>query len=313
MGLKEYCFDSAQKPRLNQLPTDGHAEKLNRADIVKRTQKNLEKMTELQDKLYADGREGVILVLQAMDAAGKDSIVKHVMGPLNPQGVDVISFKQPTGEELAHDYLWRAHRAIPRRGYIGIFNRSYYEDVLVVKVHELQHGYQMPERCLDENSKEFFDKRYRQIRNFEEYLYENGYRVVKVFLHVSPEEQKKRFLERIDDETKNWKFSASDIKERAHWEEYMHAYEEAIAHTATEHSPWYVLPADQKWYTRYLVSEIMVKALAACDPQYPDLPQTEKDELAACKAQLIAEDTAVPKAADAKATAKKASAKPKKA
>ncbi|MEG0769832.1 MAG: polyphosphate kinase 2 family protein [Ruthenibacterium sp.] len=314
MGLKDYCFDGDKKPELDKLPTDSKCSKADKAEILKRTEKNLLKMAELQEKLYADGREGVIFVLQAMDAAGKDSTVKHVMGPLNPQGVDVISFKQPSGEELAHDYLWRAHRAVPRRGKIAIFNRSYYEDVLVVRVHDIQESYHMAERCLNDSDKEFFDKRYRQIRDFEETLYENSYRVVKIFLHVSPEEQKKRFLERIDDPTKNWKFSAGDLKERSFWHEYRSAYETAIARTATEHSPWYVLPADQKWYTRYLVSEIAVSTLEACHARYPELPQAEQDNLAACKAQLLAEDDkqgkrgATAKASAAKAPAAKASA-----
>lgn len=290
MALKDYCFDGSKKLELSQLPTDGKKDGADKAAILKKTEKNLAKMAELQDRLYADSRESVVLVLQAMDAAGKDSTVKHVMSGINPQGVNVVSFKQPSGEELAHDYLWRAVRALPRRGSMGIFNRSYYEDVLVVRVHKLYQNYAMAKRVLNDSEDEFFGKRYRQIRDFEEYLYENSYRLVKVFLHVSPEEQKKRFLERIDDPAKNWKFSAGDVDERALWNDYMDAYEKAINATAAPHSPWYVLPADQKWYTRYLVSEALVQALEACEPRYPVLPRPEHEQLADCKARLLAEE-----------------------
>ncbi len=291
MKLSDYCFTGNKKLDLKKQPTDSKKDKSTKEEILSLTVKNQLKMKELQQRLYADGREGVIFVLQAMDAAGKDSTIRHVMGPLNPQGVEVTSFKQPGAAELAHDYLWRAHSAVPYRGNIGIFNRSYYEDVLVVKVHNLQNRYKIAKRCLDKNSEEFFEKRYRQIKDFEEYLYENSYRVVKIFLHVSKDEQKKRFLDRIDDETKNWKFSSADLKERAYFDKYMEAYEEAIQQTATKNAPWYVLPADQKWYTRYLVSQIVVKTLSECNPQYPELANTELEALDSCKATLLAEDT----------------------
>ncbi|MEG0896681.1 MAG: polyphosphate kinase 2 family protein [Ruthenibacterium sp.] len=290
MALHDYLVDGNKHIDIAKLPTDGkkdNIKKEDKAEILKKTAKNLARMQELQGKLYADGQEGIVIVLQAMDAAGKDSTIKHVMSGVNPQGVSVTSFKQPSSEELAHDYLWRINKALPRRGQMAIFNRSYYEDVLVVKVHQLQKNYNMAPRTLKDD--DFFQKRYRQIRNYEEYLYENSYRIVKIFLHVSPEEQKKRFLERIDDETKNWKFSASDLKERAFWDDYMRVYEDAINDTASEHSPWYVLPADQKWYTRYLVSELIVDTLCACKSKYPQLPQEDLDDLAACKAQLLAE------------------------
>lgn len=288
ISLQDYLFESG-KLKLEKRPTScGHSAE-DKKKLLLQMEKNLLKMEKLQDALYADGREGVIFVLQAMDAAGKDSTIKHVIGPLNPQGVSVVSFKQPNSNELAHDYLWRAHCAVPARGMIGIFNRSYYEDVLVVRVHDLQERYKMAERCLDESDDVFFEKRYRQIRDFEEYLYENSYRVVKIFLHVSPDEQKKRFLSRIDDPAKNWKFSAADLEERKYWDDYTRAYEEAIARTATKHSPWYILPADDKWFTRVLVSEIVTKTLKACHPEYPDLPKADKDHLAACKEQLLSE------------------------
>lgn len=291
MALHEYCVDGNKHVDIEKLPTDGKKDNIKKEDkpeILKKTAKNLARIEALQDELYADGQEGIVIVLQAMDAAGKDSTIKHVMSGVNPQGVSVTSFKQPSSEELAHDYLWRVNKALPRRGQMAIFNRSYYEDVLVVKVHQLQKNYNLAPRVI--NDDDFFQKRYKQIRNYEEYLYENSYRVLKIFLHVSPEEQKKRFLERIDDETKNWKFSAGDLKERSYWTQYMHAYEDAINDTASEHSPWYVLPADQKWYTRYLVSELVVQTLEACKSKYPELPQEDLDSLAACKAQLLAED-----------------------
>ena len=212
------------------------------------------------------------------------------MGGLNPQGVRVTSFKQPNSEELSHDFLWRVHKALPSRGSIAIFNRSYYEDVLVVQVHDLQKTYKMPPRTLEGSKKEFFQKRYRQIRHYEQYLYENGYRIVKIFLHVSKEEQKKRFLQRIDNPAKNWKFSLSDVKERAHFAEYLDTFQEVIDATATPESPWYALPADQKWYTRYLVSEIVVDSLRQCCHQYPRLREDALAELKDCRTQLEAED-----------------------
>lgn len=284
-----YRFEGGKPCHLDDMPTDGKKEELDKEKILAKTQRNLAEMSALQDAFYADGREGLILILQAMDAAGKDSTVKHVMGGLNPQGVTVHSFKQPTAEELSHDYLWRVNRALPRRGEIAIFNRSYYEDVLIVRVHELQKNYRMADRVLQEDPDQFFEKRYRQIRNYEEYLYENSYRVVKLFLHVSKAEQKQRFLERLDKPEKNWKFSAADLKERALFGDYRKAYETAITETSTRHSPWYALPADQKWYTRYLASEIVADALKHCDPHYPELSTEAAAQLADYRAQLGAE------------------------
>lgn len=288
MGLKEYCIDGTDKLDLGKMPTGVKGLGLDRKKIEARTQENMQAIEALQDKLYAEGRESVVIVLQAMDAAGKDSTIKHVMAGVNPQGIAVHSFKQPTSEELAHDYLWRAVKALPPRGGMAIFNRSYYEDVLVVKVHGLQKEYRMAARCLDDDG--FFEKRYRQIRHFEEYLYENSYRLVKLFLNVSRQEQKERFLERIDIPAKNWKFSDADVKERAHWGAYMEAYQTAINNTATAHNPWYVLPADNKWYTRYLVSLAVRRALEAADPHYPTVPADKKDELQRCKGKLLGQD-----------------------
>ena len=289
MALKDYTFDGSRKLELDKLPTNSKKDKVDKEEILEKTKENLAKMRELQDRLYADGREGLIIVLQAMDAAGKDSTIKHVMGGVNPQGVEVHSFKTPTAEELAHDFLWRLNKCIPSRGYIGIFNRSYYEDVLVVRVYEMNKTYHIADRVIGQPTEEFFKKRYRHIRNYEEYLYENGYRIVKIFLNVSKEKQKERFLERLDTPSKNWKFSASDLKTRAMWDEYQKAYEKAVNETSTKENPWYVLPADQKWYTRYLVSEAIVKTLEEINPQYPEMPEEEKEKIEEYREALINE------------------------
>lgn len=280
MKADAFRFTGSAPCHLRELPCGaGRREKDDKDLIQARTADNLQKMAELQDAFYADGREGLIVVLQALDAAGKDSMVKHVMGGLNPQGVTVHSFKQPSKEELAHDFLWRVNRALPARGSIAIFNRSYYEDVLVVQVHDLQKTYRMAPRVLEDGKRAFFRKRYRQIRAYEEYLYENSYRVVKILLHVSKEKQKERFLERIETPAKNWKFSEDDIRERALFDTYQDTFDEVVTETATEHSPWYVIPADQKWYARYLVSEIVVDALEHCCHEYPQLSEEARSRL----------------------------------
>lgn len=287
MDISDCRVTGTKKIRLKDFPTSAKADKKDKPAYVEKTAKNNKRMGELQDKLYAEGREGVVILLQALDAAGKDSTIKHVMSGINPQGVDVTSFKQPSSEELAHGFLWRAVKVLPRRGKMAIFNRSYYEECLVVRVHEIWKGYEMPERCTGKSEDEYFDQRYREIRDFERYLWENGYRVLKIFLNVGLEEQKDRFLDRIDDVSKNWKFSSSDLKERALWPEYQQAFEEMINATSTKESPWYVIPADQKWFARWLVSEAVVDVLESCDPHYPDLPKEQKEQLAACKAALL--------------------------
>lgn len=290
MKADRYRYDDHEHPGLRDLPTHAGVDKDCREEIEARTAENVRKMKDLQDALYADGREGIVLVLQAMDAAGKDSTIKHVMSGLNPQGVQVTSFKQPNSEELKHDFLWRVNKALPARGSIAIFNRSYYEDVLVVQLHDLQKGYQMAPRVLEQDKDEFFAQRYRQIRHYEQYLYENSYRVVKIFLHVSKNEQKKRFLERIDNPAKNWKFSASDLAERAYFDDYQRLYEQVIDATAAKEAPWYALPADQKWYTRYLVSEIVVDALEHTSHNYPVLSTEAQQNLQDCRTRLEAEN-----------------------
>ena len=289
MSLKKYRFDGTKKLDLKKMPTDSRKDGADKEEILEKTKRNQEEIAELQERLYADGREGLIILLQAMDAAGKDSTVKHVLSGINPQGIDVYSFKSPSGEELAHDFLWRIHKCVPARGKISLFNRSQYEDVLVVRVHDINRSYHMADRVTGQPDDEFFEKRYRHIRHFEEYLYDNSYRIVKIFLNVSKEEQKKRFLERIDKPEKNWKFSSGDLDERDLWDKYQKAYEDAVNATATKEAPWYVLPADQKWYTRYLVSEAVLDTLRKIDPQYPEMPADEKEKLAACRERLMSE------------------------
>ncbi len=244
-------------------------------------------LSELQDKLFAQDRKSLLLVFQAMDAAGKDGTIKHVMSGVNPAGVQVHSFKAPSAEELDHDYLWRAWRALPERGRIGIFNRSYYEEVLVVRVHPaILQGQKLPPACL---TKHVFRDRLRDIAHFEDYLSRNGTQVLKFFLHVSRDEQKRRFLERIEQPEKNWKFAAGDVKERSHWDDYMAAYEDAIRSTATEASPWFVVPADNKWFTRLVVVGAVVQALEDMDLAYPTVTAAQRQELQTARALLEAE------------------------
>jgi PPK2 family polyphosphate:nucleotide phosphotransferase len=247
----------------------------------------IEALAELQDKLYAQDKWAVLLIFQAMDAAGKDGAIKHVMSGVNPQGCQVVSFKSPSADDLDHDYLWRCMKSLPNRGHIGIFNRSYYEETLVVRVHpEILARQRVPTELI---TKKIWEQRFTDIRNFEDYLSNNGVVVRKFFLHLSKNEQKRRFLERIDVPDKNWKFSASDAVEREHWDEYMEAYEDMIRNTATEKSPWYVVPADNKWFTRVVVAAAIVETLASLDLKYPEVGTDKLTELEAIKAQLLKE------------------------
>ena len=246
--------------------------------------KGVQYLAALQDKLYAQDRWAVLLVFQAMDAAGKDGAIKHVLSGVNPQGCQVTSFKAPSAEELDHDFLWRCSKALPERGRIGIFNRSYYEDVLVVRVHEaLLASQKLPRELV---SGKIWKQRYEDIRSFERYLARNGVLIIKFFLHVSRDEQKKRFLERLDDPDKNWKFELGDVRERAHWDAYMRAYEDAIRHTAAGHAPWYVVPADNKWFTRAVVAAAIIEGLQSLDLAYPRVDETKRAELAEARAVL---------------------------
>jgi PPK2 family polyphosphate:nucleotide phosphotransferase len=241
-------------------------------------------LAEEQDKLYAQDRWSVLLVFQAMDAAGKDGTIRHVMSGVNPQGCQVYSFKQPSPEELDHDFLWRYVQCLPERGRIGIFNRSYYEEVLVVRVHEeILARQKLPPELV---SKDIWEERLRDIARFEDYLARQGTVVLKFFLHVSRKEQKRRFMERLDRPEKNWKFSAADVQERQHWKAYMEAFEEAIRATATKRAPWYVVPADNKWFTRLVVAAAVVQAIEALDLAYPKLDAAKKKALGAARAAL---------------------------
>lgn len=250
--------------------------------------KNLEELAEAQDRLYADDRHAILVVLQAMDAAGKDGTIKHVMTGVNPQGCQVYSFKQPSPEELDHTFLWRCMTRLPERGRIGIFNRSYYEDVLVVKVHpEYLDKQKLPAGKRD---KSFWENRYDDIKAFEYHLVRNGTIVIKFFLHVSKKKQKERFLERLERPEKHWKFSAADLAERAYWDDYMKAYEDALTATSTKHAPWYVIPADHKWVTRTLVADILVSTMRDLDLRYPEISEEQKKAIETAKNQLRGKD-----------------------
>ncbi|HVY73778.1 MAG TPA: polyphosphate kinase 2 family protein [Puia sp.] len=281
VSLKDWLTDDDDKPVSKEV-----GEALLQSDIVQ--------LSALQEKLYADDRYSVLIVFQAMDAAGKDSAVKHVMSGLNPQGVTVHSFKTPTRQELDHDYLWRHYIVLPSRGMVGIFNRSHYENVLVTRVH--------PEYILNEHlpginkvediDKSFWEKRFKQINHFEKTLADNGTIILKFYLHLSKKEQKKRFLERINDTTKNWKFSAADLKERALWKEYRKAYEEMLENTAKDYAPWFCIPADDKWFSRLLIANIIVNELSKLNLRFPTLDAAAQADLQKSKAELEAEDKA---------------------
>ena len=287
MNTTHYCYTGQGRFHLKNYSTCDTAGFSSKEETLPLLKENQKQMAMLQDRLYAENKESILVIFQAMDAAGKDSAIKHVISGVNPQGVSVRNFKQPSSEELDHDYLWRAFRALPERGNIGILNRSYYEDVLVVKVHGLHRNAQLPERCITEH---LFDQRYQQICHFENYLHQNGIRVIKIFLHLSREEQKKRFLKRIDKPEKNWKFSQSDIEERVFWDDYQNAYEQAIQHTSSKQAPWYIVPADKKWFARLVISQIIVDVLNDINPQYPALPEETKRMLQQCREQLLTED-----------------------
>jgi PPK2 family polyphosphate:nucleotide phosphotransferase len=247
----------------------------------------VETLADMQDKLYAQDRYTLLVIFQAMDAAGKDGAIKHVMSGLNPQGCQVFSFKAPSAEELDHDYLWRCMKCLPERGRIGIFNRSYYEEVLVVRVHpEIPRNQKLPEHYKDAR---IWKRRFEEINHFERYLVQNGIEVVKIFLNVSKAEQKRRFLDRIEQPEKNWKFSLADAKERSHWDEYMAAYEDAIRHTSTRYAPWHVIPADNKWLARLAVAAVINEKLESLKLAYPDVSVEHKAALAEAKKSLESE------------------------
>lgn len=286
--LKPYRITDGQGFSLTKIdPGDTHGLGSKMKEESKQLlQTGIERLARLQDKLYADDRWGVLLIFQAMDAAGKDGTIKHVMSGVNPQGCEVFSFKQPSAEDLDHDYMWRYLRCLPERGRIGIFNRSYYEEVLVVRVHkEILHAQKIPQKLVGKN---IWNERLEDIRNFERYLARNGIVVVKFFLHVSRNEQKKRFIARLEDPDKHWKFSNADIHEREFWPEYMDAYETAIRETATHHAPWYVVPADNKWFSRLVVGAAVMHALENLGLEYPEVSKEKMDDIAAARKVLMA-------------------------
>ena len=288
MKTDKFLVREGSKLNLKNHPTDFTGDYTDKKEAVKDLEKNVERLAELQDILYAQDIHSLLIIFQAMDAAGKDGAIEHVMSGVNPQGCHVVSFKQPSSEEMDHDYLWRCQKNLPERGKIGVFNRSHYEEVLVVRVHSgILQSQRLPAQV--KGDKDVWKHRFRQIRDWEDHLAENGTHVIKFFLNVSKDEQKARFLSRIDETAKNWKFAMGDVKERGFWDDYMKAYKEAIEATSTEKSPWYIIPADKKWFTRLAVSEIIVKKLESLDLKYPVVTEAHKQELLEAKKMLESE------------------------
>ena len=287
MNLDNYSVAAGSTVSLKDHDPDDTGKYKNKEDAAKDLQDDVETLTALQDVLYAANSHALLLIFQAMDAAGKDSVIKHVMSGVNPQGCQVFSFKAPSAEELDHDYLWRCLKALPERGRIGIFNRSYYEEVLVVRVHpEFLQKQNIPR---EDVRGALCKKRYEDINAVEKYLSRNGTVILKFFLNVSRKEQKNRFLERINTQEKNWKYSAADVKERSYWKEYMSAYEEMLGSTSTQWAPWHVIPADHKWFTRALVARIIIDKLKSLKLSYPKLTEQEQAELLKVKESLLRE------------------------
>lgn len=275
--FSKYRYDGKKTFHINKASTDETSLCEDKKEAKERMKKNEEELDALQQKLYAEKKEGLVIVFQAMDAAGKDGTIQHVLQCLSPHGVYEAAFKVPSSTELAHDFLWRIVKQIPAKGEIAIFNRSHYEDVLIGKVKSLYKS-QAQSRRIDLD--QVIPNRYEDIRNFEKYLYNNNIRVIKIFLHVSKDEQARRFLSRIEEPEKNWKFSAGDVEEREYWDAYQQAFEDAVNETSAEYSPWYVVPADHKWYMRYVVSEIILNELRDMDPKYPEVTPERLAEFA---------------------------------
>jgi len=281
--IADYRVDGSKEFKIKKTPTDSNGLEAKKAEFVEKTHKNSEKISELQSALYAEHKEAVLICFQALDAGGKDSTISHVLTGVNPLGIDVYSYKGPSADEASHDFLWRYHKNMPMKGKIAVFNRSYYEEVLVVKVHEFFKDYDLPKRL---KKVDYIDQKYSDIKGFEKYLHANSIRVIKFFLNLSKDEQKKRFLDRINRPEKNWKFSENDIKERQFFEKYQEAFEAAINNTSTKDNPWYVIPADQKWFARYLVSEVILDVMKDINPKFPEISQEQKDNLENCKKML---------------------------
>jgi PPK2 family polyphosphate:nucleotide phosphotransferase len=289
--IKTLKVKEGKKVALHKYDTEYSPEGISKALGEKLLAESIGKLSALQDKLYAHNKYSILIILQAIDAAGKDGAVRHVMTGFNPQGVKVISFKQPSSNELDHDYFWRHYTELPARGDIAIFNRSHYENVLVTRVHpEYILGEQLPDvKTVKDIDAAFWNKRYKQINRFEKNIAENGTIVLKFFLHLSKEEQKKRFIERIDDPKKNWKFSIDDLKERAHWDEYQAAYEEMLSKTSKDEAPWFIIPADNKWSARLAISELILQEFESLKIHYPTVTKAQKEELLKARAVLMNE------------------------
>jgi PPK2 family polyphosphate:nucleotide phosphotransferase len=284
MGHDRFRVRADGKLRLEDHDPGDTGDFKSKEEGLRQLQKGLERMRELQAKLWAQDQWALLLIFQAMDAAGKDSAIEHVMSGVNPQGCQVYSFKAPSAEELDHDFLWRTTRCLPERGRIGVFNRSYYEEVLVVRVHpQILARQKLPPALVTDR---IWKERYQDIRDFERFLSRNGTVIRKFFLHVSREEQRARFLARLDEPEKNWKFSAADVAERRHWDEYMKAYEDALEATSTDEAPWYVIPADHKWFTRLAVADVIVDAMEGLDLHFPEVSEAQRQELARARALL---------------------------
>lgn len=286
--LRDIAVEPGTKVSLkHQFDPDFTGGTTDKTGALERIASNVQRMSELQEILYAQDVYSLLLIFQAIDAAGKDGAIRHVMSGINPQGCHVTSFKAPSAEELDHDYLWRAHKALPARGMIGIFNRSYYEEVLVVRVHrELLAAQRLPPGAMDDK---VWTRRFKEINNFERYLVRNGTVVLKFFLNISKEEQKKRFLARIEEPDKNWKFSTADFRERGHWDEYQEAFEDMLTNTSTEWAPWFVIPADNKWFARLAISHIVTSAMESLDLKVPQLSPEQRKELEDIRQQLLKE------------------------
>ncbi len=284
MNSDDFRVDPGKRFRLKDYDPDDTGKYRSKDEAQERLRQGVARMRELQERLYAHDRWSVLLIFQAMDAAGKDSTIEHVMSGVNPQGCQVFSFKAPSHEDLDHDFLWRTNRCLPERGRIGVFNRSYYEEVLVVRVHpEFLMGQRLPEKLVGKN---IWKERFEDINAMEGYLARQGTVIRKFFLHVSKKEQKSRFLARLDEPEKNWKFSVQDVKERGHWDDYMEAYEDMLGATSTDHAPWYVIPADHKWFMRMAVADVIVETLEGLKLRYPELSEDKRAELAEARSLL---------------------------
>ena len=285
IDISDFRVKPGKAVDLSQWPTKGKPVYRSEEDYSKLLAQHITKLSELQNLLYAHNRYALLLIFQAMDAAGKDSAIKHVMSGVNPQGCQVFSFKHPSTEELEHDFLWNATRRLPERGHIGIFNRSYYEEVLIVRVHhEILASEELPPKLV--KAKHFWRDRYSSIVNLEDHLHRNGTRILKFFLHLSKEEQRRRFLKRIDQPEKNWKFSADDIRERRYWKQYMKAYEECLGATSTERAPWHIVPADDKQNTRLIISQVVLEAMESLEMSFPQTSPARRKELRQIRKQL---------------------------